>query len=220
MTTTLLEQLQAELPIQLGSYDVGGEGAGLAIVNPIGALCAAESGEIATEGRIGGMVARCDALARRFLERRSPVLALADADASVMPSSGRGQGAAELVAELAWLRNEPDVTLLRKDCIDGFVGGIEPIYHGTHGTSRNRVVDWVNVHRLRALLVTGLRTDLGVMDFVLAMLSARRHGLMTTLADIVVLEPATASHDDRAHHMALYFMAARGALLAGELTGV
>ena len=220
MTTTLLEQLQAELPIQLGSYDVGGEGAGLAIVNPIGALCAAESGETATEGRIGGMVARCDALARRFLERRSPVLALADADASVMPGSGRAQGVAELVAELAWLRNEPDVTLLCKDCIDGFVGGIEPIYHGTHGTSRNRVVDWVNVHRLRALLVTGLRTDLGVMDFVLAMLSARRHGLMTTLADIVVLEPATASHDGRAHHMALYFMAARGALLAGELTGV
>lgn len=220
MTTTLLEQLQAELPIQLGSYDVGREGAGLAIVNPIGALCAAESGETATEGRIGGMVARCDALARRFLERRSPVLALVDADASVMPGSGHGQGAAELVAELAWLRNEPDVTVLRKDCIDGFVGGIEPIYHGTHGTSRNRVVDWVNAHRVGALLVTGLRTDLGVMDFALAMLSARRHGLMTTLADIVVLEPATASHDDRAHHMALYFMAARGALLAGELTGV
>ena len=64
------------------------------------------------------------------------------------------------------------------------------------------------------------------MDFVLTMLSARNHGLMPTLQDIVVLEtatatyhlpleavdglglPATAAHPKLpAHHMGLYFMA-------------
>ena len=48
--------------------------------------------------------------------------------------------------------------------------------------SRNRVVDWVNAHRLQILLVTGLGTDVCVMEFVLTMLSARNHGLMPTLA--------------------------------------
>jgi hypothetical protein len=71
------------------------------------------------------------------------------------------------------------------------------------------------------------------MDFVLTLLSARNHRLMPTLRDIVVLEPACATYDlprDAAegmdlpatmahpqtatHHLGLYFMAARGAVLA------
>jgi nicotinamidase-related amidase len=160
------------------------------------------------------------------------VLGLVDA------SAGKAQtGREPLVPELAWLEDEPDVTILCKDCVNGFVGSIEAVHHGTHGTSRNRVVDWVNAHRLQSVLVTGVRTDVCVMDFVLTMLSARDHGLMPTLRDIVVLEPATstyhlpleaagdlglpptAAHPKLpAHHMGLYFMASRGALLAGELT--
>ena len=46
----------------------------------------------------------------------------------------------------------------------------------------------------KTVLVTGICTDICVMDFVLTMLSARNHGLMSTLADIVVLEPATATY--------------------------
>ena len=229
MNATLLEQLQTELPVQLGTYSIAREGTGLAIVNPIKALCSVGAGPFAPaadDDRIDGLVERSDALARRFVEWRCPVLTLVDTTDAVVVPGGGGQGAAELAAELAWLGDDPDVTVLRKDCMDGFVGGIEPIYHGTHGTSRNRVVDWVNAHRLRAVLVTGVCTDMGVMDFVLTMLSARKHGLMATLEDIVVLEPATATYDAAthprlpAHHMALYFMCARGALLAGELTGI
>jgi hypothetical protein len=74
------------------------------------------------------------------------------------------------------------------------------------------------------------------MDFVLTMLSARNHGLMPTLADIVVYEPGcatydlprevalsldlpkTASHPQAlTHHLGLYFMASRGAVLASEI---
>ena len=89
-----------------------------------------------------------------------------------------------------------------------------------HGTSRNRVVDWVNAHRLQTVLVTGLGTDACVMDFVLTMLSARNHGLMPTLQDIVVLAPATATYGLPPHHLGLHLMASRGALLASEVTGL
>ena len=133
-------------------------------------------------------------------------------------------------------RTSPTSRLLRKDCINGFVGGIEPIHHGAHGACRNKVVDWVTAHRLRSVVAVGICTDICVMDFVLTMLSARNHGLMPTLKDIVVLEPACATYDlPRAaaeglglpatsahpqaatHHLGLYFMASRGAVIASAL---
>jgi nicotinamidase-related amidase len=126
---------------------------------------------------------------------------------------------------------------LRKDCINGFVGGIEASFiGGGHGQHHNKVVDWVNSHRLDTVVAVGICTDICVMDFVLTLLSARNHGLMPTLQDIVVLEPATATYDlplaataelglpptaahpkAETHHMGLYFMASRGALLASAL---
>ena len=82
-----------------------------------------------------------DQVARGFIKRRSPVLAFVDARPT-------GLGAAETQPALRWLEDDPDVTILRKDCVNGFVGAIEAVHHGMHGTSRNRVVDWVNAHRL------------------------------------------------------------------------
>ena len=74
------------------------------------------------------------------------------------------------------------------------------------------------------------------MDFVLTMLSARNHAMMPTLADVVVFEPgcatydlsketaetlglpATAAHPQAiTHHLGLYFMASRGAVVAGSV---
>ena len=69
------------------------------------------------------------------------------------------------------------------------VGAMEPVHHGSHGASRNRVCDWVNAHRLTSVIVVGICSDICVMDFVLTMLSARNHGCMPTLRDVVVLEP-------------------------------
>ena len=191
MSTTLLEQLQAELPIRLQPYELAGSEAGLVI---------ADAGEAAAQE----VAARLDATARGFLARRSAVLAFVDA----RPAPA-----------LAWLADDPDVAVLRKDCVNGFVGAIEAVHHGVHGTTRNRVVDWVNAHRLRTLVVAGMGTDSCVMEFVLSMLSARNHGLVPTLRDIVVLAPATAAPQPTAQHLGLHLMAARGALLAGELSG-
>ena len=220
MSATFIEQLRAELPVQFRPYGLAGTETGLVIANasdmprgadgrplPSGASLAAQ----------GEAIALMDQVARGFIKRRSPVLAFVDARPAL------GQGAAGTQPALRWLEDDPDVTILRKDCVNGFVGAIEAVHHGMHGTSRNRVVDWVNAHRIQTMLVTGLRTDACVMDFVLTMLSARNHGLMPTLQDIVVLAPATATYGlpgAPAHHLGLYLMASRGALLAGELTGV
>ena len=124
-------------------------------------------------------------VARGFIKRRS----------LCWPSSTPARaspGAAETQPALRWLEDDPDATILRKDCVNAFVGAIEAVHHGMHGTSRNRV--WTGSTRTgSSVLVTGLGTDTCVMDFVLTMLSARNHGLMPTLQDIVVLEPATAT---------------------------
>ncbi|MDH5411874.1 MAG: isochorismatase family protein, partial [Alphaproteobacteria bacterium] len=139
-------------------------------------------------------------------------------------------GEEELVPELKWLEEERAATLLRKDCINGFVGAFRP-------DGGNGLIDWVNDNSLERLLVVGICTDICVMDFVLTTLSARNHGMMPTLKDIAVyatgcstydlpLEtarglglPETAAHPQEAtHYMGLYFMASRGAELVDGVT--
>ena len=245
MSSALIDLLQAELPVRIEPYQVVAGETGLVIVDEINGFCTVGAGLLAPpapDAQITRMVDETVRLARTFAERRWPILAFVDThipgkpEPPYPPHCEHGSGEELLVPELAWLEDEPDVTVLRKDCIDGFVGGIEPIYHGTHGTSRNKVADWVNAHRLKSVLVAGICTDICVMDFVLTMLSARNHGLMPTLKDIVVLEPACATYDlPRAaaeglglpatsahpqaatHHLGLYFMASRGAVIASAL---
>lgn len=248
MSGTLLEMLQAELPIRLVDYEVPAGETGLVIVDEVNGFCTVGAGNLAPpapDAQVSAMVEATVGLARAFTERRWPVLAFLDThepgkpEPPYPPHCERGSGEENLVPALAWLADDPDVTLMRKDCINGFVGAIEPVHHGAHGTSRNRVCDWVNAHRLSSVVVTGICTDICVMDFVLTMLSARNHACMPTLRDIVVLEPATATYDlpraatgslglpDTAahpklptHHMGLYFMASRGAVLASAVRGL
>jgi hypothetical protein len=61
------------------------------------------------------------------------------------------------------------------------------------------------------------------MELVLALSSARTHGMMPTLREVVVVEPATASYDlpthpeQPTHHLGLYLMATRGAVIASAV---
>ena len=242
----LLELLQRELPLRLAGYrPPPGDCTGLVIVDEVNGFCTVGAGNLAPaapNAQVARMVELTDDLARRFVAKRWPVLAFLDThepgkpEPPYPPHCERGTGEENFVPQLAWMADEPDVTCMRKDCINGFVGGIEPMHHGTHGASRNKVVDWVNAHRLKAVVTAGICTDICVMDFVLTMLSARNHGLMPTLKDIVVLEPACATYDlprataeglglpataahpqAHTHHLGLYLMASRGAVLASEL---
>jgi nicotinamidase-related amidase len=245
----LLESMRRELPVKLVEYEVGPAPVGLVIVDEVNGFCTVGAGNLAPpapDAQVARMVTQTDDLARRFVAARRPVLAFLDThepgkpEPPYPPHCERGTGEENLVPELAWLDDNPDVTLIRKDCINGFVGSIEPTFvRGSHGTSHNKCVDWVNGHRLESVVTVGICTDICVMDFVLTMLSARNHGLMPTLRDIVILEPATATYDlplaateklglpataahpkAATHHMGLYFMASRGAVLAGSLAGI
>ncbi|MEZ5837668.1 MAG: isochorismatase family protein [Geminicoccaceae bacterium] len=244
---SLPERMSASLPVQMRPHDIGDGATGLVVVDEVNGFCRVGGGNLAPQAadeQISRMIAMTGDIARRFTDRRWPVLAFLDThepdrpEPPYPPHCIKGTGEEELVDELAWLAGHHDVTLIRKDCINGFVGAIEPTFKA-HGTSHNRCIDWVNAHRLQTIVTVGICTDICVMDFVLTMLSARNHALMPTLRDIVVLEPACATYDlplevarnlglpDTAahpkaetHHMGLYFMASRGAILASELQGL
>jgi len=233
--------LARELPVALGSVALSSGRFGLVVVDEVNGFATVGAGPLApaaANAQVTQMVAETDRLARAFLRRGAPVLAFLDSHDADRPEPPYpphcviGTGQEELVPALAWLDGAAGVTLMRKDCINGFVGGI-----GADG--RNKVVDWVNAARLDTVVVVGICTDICVMDFVLTFLSARNHGLMPPLRDIVVYEPGCATYDlpaaavaqlglpptaahpqGPAHHLGLYFMASRGAVLANQLSGL
>ena len=140
------------------------------------------------------MVAETDRLARAFADAGRPIFAFLDShepgkpEPPYPPHCERGTGEDQLVPELRWLEASPAGDPAAQDCINGFVGALGP-------GGGNALVDWVNGHRLAAIVVVGICTDVCVMDFVLTLLSARNHGLMPTLKEIVVYEPGCATYD-------------------------
>jgi nicotinamidase-related amidase len=241
-----VHELQARLPVELQPYGLEGRTVGLVIVDEVNGFCTVGAGALAPpapDSQVARMVEETDRLARRFAEEKRPILAFLDThqpgkpEPPYPPHCERGTGEENLVPELAWLEECNGATLIRKDCINGFVGAIEASYvGGAHGQHHNKAVDWINNHRLDAVIVVGICTDICVMDFVLTLLSARNHGMTPTLEDIVVYERATATYDlpleatdslglpptaahpkAEAHHMGLYFMASRGAVLAAAI---
>jgi len=229
----------SDLPLAFVSYPVSGAAAGLVVVDEVNGFATPGCGPLAPpvqDGRIDQMISETDRLARAFVERQQPILAFLDShipgkpEPPYPPHCEMGTGQENLVPALEWLSFSPQVTEIRKDCINGFVGAIDPV------TGRNAVVDWVNKYKLSVVLVVGICTDICVMDFVLTLLSARNHGLMPSLGDIVVYEPGCATYDlsralvdqiglpptathprELTHHMGLYFMASRGAVLADRV---
>ncbi|UEM19326.1 isochorismatase family protein [Skermanella mucosa] len=226
------------LPIALNRFDPASKPTGLVIVDEVHGFCTVGCGPLAPaapNAQVARMVAETVGLARRFESEGWPTLAFLDThipgkpEPPYPPHCEIGTGQENLVGELEWLVDSPTATLIRKDCINGFVGAIEQ-------DGRNRLLDWITGNRLKAVLAVGICTDICVMDFVLTLLSARNHGMAGDLEDIVVYEPGCATYDlplavardlglpDTAahpqaetHHMGLYAMASRGAVLAGEL---
>ncbi len=233
-TDSLVQLLRDRMPIAHDGLSVAEPGTGLVIVDEVNGFASVGGGNLAPpseNAQVTGMIAETDRLARAFAAQGWPILAFLDThepgkpEPPYPPHCERGTGEEELVPALKWLEDEAAATLVRKDCINGFVGAI-----GTDG--RNRVVDWVNEHGLERLLVVGICTDICVMDFVLTMLSARNHGMMPPLRDIAVYAagcatydlprnvatglglPDTAAHPQApTHYLGLYFMASRGAQL-------
>jgi nicotinamidase-related amidase len=240
-----LDRLTEQMPVQLGTYPLGDRPTGLVMIDEVNGFCTVGAGNLApptADDQIARMVAESDRLARRFAEAGWPILAYLDThepgrpEPPYPPHCERGTGEENLVPELTWLESCPSAKLIRKDCINAFVGSIEPSFHGRHGEHHNKLIDWINVNRIEVIVVVGICTDICVLDFVVTLVSVRNHGLAPTLQDVVVYEPGCATYDlpreaaealglpptaahpkAATHHMALYVMAARGAVLADRL---
>lgn len=238
--TDILAGTRIELPVALDVYNLEEKAPGLVIVDEVNGFATVGAGNLAPPApndQVNRMVVETDCLARRFVDTGWPIFAFLDShqpgkpEPPYPPHCEQGTGEDELVPELKWLEQAEAVTLMQKDCINGFIGALGP-------KGDNKLVEWVKRHRLNAVIVVGICTDVCVMDFVLTLLSARNHELIPTLQDIVVYEPGCATYDlpvsntaglglpksaahpqALTHHLGLYFMASRGAILASALTG-
>ena len=235
----LASDLSAAMPLAMGPVEIGARPSGLIIVDEVNGFATVGAGNLAPpveNPQVTAMIQETDRLARGFTDRGWRILAFLDThepgkpEPPYPPHCERGTGEENLVPALEWLEGDANATLIRKDCINGFVGAIRR-------DGSNAVVDWVNTSHLETLLVVGICTDICVMDFVLTALSARNHGLMPSLTEIVVYTTGCATYDlprdataglglpenlahpqDITHYMGLYFMASRGAVLADNLT--
>ena len=216
----------------------GGAITGLIIVDEVSGFAVAGGGNLAPpieNAQVTRIIDGTDRLARCFTAQDWPIFAFLDTQEPGKPKPPyplhceARSGEEELVDQLKWFEGDANATLVRKDCINGFIGAI-----GSDG--RNAVVDWANRTGVRDLFVVGMCADICVMDFVLTMLSERNHAMMPRCETVSVHEgdcatydlpreaadslgsPATASHpQELSHHMGLYCMAARGARILSEV---
>ena len=236
---TVHQQIAEAIPLNKTELDLrtNGQGFGLIIVDEVNGFATVGAGNLAPQTpneQVSTMVSETNRLAHSFIEQGMPVLAFLDTHESGKPEPPypphceRGTGEEELVPELKWIEKEPLATLVRKDCINGFIGSFQP-------DGSNSIIDWVKENRVKNVLVVGICTDICVMDFVLTMLSARNHGMLQGLNEVVVydkgcstydlpgdvvkeigLPPSTSHPQDLTHYMGLYFMASRGAQLVNS----
>ena len=234
----IVQELQKNLPIAPRPLQLT-QKTGLVIVDEIVGFARVAGGNLAPQKfnkQIQNMIDETNRLARIFTELNWPILAFQDChhpgkeEPPYPPHCEEGTGEEQLVEELRWLEKDKNTRCLRKDCINGFIGSID--HNGD-----NQFLNWLIQHGLKQIIIVGICTDICVMDFVLTLLSARNHGMTGDLKDIIVYERACATYDlspataeslglpvtqshpqDVTHHLGLYFMASRGALLASDIT--
>ncbi|HBE16471.1 MAG TPA: isochorismatase [Cyanobacteria bacterium UBA11149] len=233
-----LAAIEAALPIEPQTYIIGDRPTGLIVVDVVNCFCTI--GYVFApqqpDAQISTMVSETNRLAQSFVAKGLPIMVFLDTHQPGKPEPPypthceKGSGEEKLVTELEWLENHPLATLVEKDCINGFIGAIDI------DTGRNLLLEWISDRKLEALVVVGICTDICVMDLVTTMLSVRNHALSPTLKDIVVYAkgcathnitaemalqqglPKTAIHPQKiAHHIGLYTMTERGAIIADTI---
>jgi len=236
---SLLPAMRAAMPLSFETLNLGAGAApmGLVIVDEVVGFAAPGGGNLAPPGEdadVARIVEETDRLAKRFAASKRPIFAFLDShepgkpEPPYPPHCERGSGEDEFMAELRWLESEPQVTLICKNCINGFVGAMSD--------GSNLFVARVGENDLESLLVVGICTDICVMDLVLTLLSARNHKMMSGPMDIFVYESAYATYNlsreaaeilglspslahskAPAHHIGLFFMVSCGARLVKRI---
>lgn len=223
--------------------------AGIVVVDEVNGFCTAGCGNLAPvkdDPIINKMIDETDKLIRSM--PNSPVLVLQDTHEADKPEPPypphcvRGTGEELIVPKLDWLSTRKNTYILKKDVINGFIGSME---HRDKYDSEDGIGDYAYTlcdelffygKKITSLIITGICTDICVMQFVQSVLSARNHGIFTTVKDIVVLVPAVSTYDlpleatkqlglpdslahprELTHKMGLYFMQMSGAILTDKI---
>lgn len=237
----LLKKLRDEMPLNISEADLTNKRIGLVIVDMVNGFCEPGAGNLAPPAEdpvIEKIITRINSLSWYFIHKlRRPILLFTDAHDPGKPEPPysrhceKGSGEEELIDELEWLENRPDLaTVVHKDCLNGYVGATDK------EDGKNKLLEWIKKHQIETLVFSGVCTDICVMQLVQTVLSARNHGLAPGLRDIIVCANCCATYDlsketalalglpetdahprEFAHHMGLYFMAKSGALLANAI---
>ncbi|HMS44647.1 MAG TPA: isochorismatase family protein [Alphaproteobacteria bacterium] len=234
----LQQLMQRHFPVDFQELDVRESKIGLIIVDVVNGFATVGSGPLAParqNHQVSRMISETNKLAKAFERQHKPILAFLDTHTPGKPEHPYpphcefGTGQEDLVPDLNWLNHSAEATLVRKDCINGFIGSYQ-------SNGQNTLISWVEQRKIHQLLVVGICTDICVMDLVLTLLSARNHGILGKVQNIFVYEPGCATYDLTsqdvaklalpptsihpqipAHHMGLYFMASRGAVLLDRI---
>lgn len=238
----MLAQMKAAMPVQMIPFSIAGKKAAVIIVDENVGFCVPGAGNLAPPGpdaRVDQMIRETDFLAKKMLEDGQKVILHKDMhppgtrESNYPPHCEAGSGEEELVPQLRWLERaglSDQVFTVEKNCNDGFIGATNLETH------RNVMVDYINEQEIEVAVYVGICTDICLMDPVLSTISARNMGLMPSLKEVVVYEPGCATYDlpldvarqmglpdtaahprEETHHMALYIMANRGAIIASEM---
>jgi len=220
------------------SANLKGKKVGLIRIDEVDGFCKAGCGNLAPpepDDTINKMIDLTNLLAKRFTAQGLPILAFLDTHEPGLPEEPypahceKGTGEENLVDMLTWLNGDKNTTIIRKDCLNGFIGAIRE-----DGT--NAFVEWMERNYITDLVVVGICTDICVMQFVQSVLAARNHMILYKLRNVYVYTPACATYNlpeekavlaglpqtaahprDLTHTMGLYFMQMSGAILTKEV---
>ncbi|CAI0448557.1 unnamed protein product [Linum tenue] len=105
--------------------------------------------------QITEMIKESESMARLFCEKKLPVMVFLDSHHPGKPENPYpphclvGTPESNLVPALEWLDKEPNVTIRRKDCFDGFLGSIQE-------DGSNVFVDWVAKNAITSVKIIDL----------------------------------------------------------------
>lgn len=239
----MIDLLMPQIPIEeeaefvLTNETQQGRVLGLVLVDIVNGFCTVGAGNLAPfepNKQIDIMVEEAARLSKIFCEKKWPMFALLDTHYPDKPEHPYpphciiGTGEEDFVPALKWLEKEQNVTIRRKDCINGFLGSMEK-------DGSNVFSNWVKANSINVVLVVGICTDICVLDFVSTTLSARNAGMVSPLEDVVVYSRGCATYDlplhvarniegafahpqDLLHHMGLYMAKGRGARIVQNVS--
>ena len=247
-TKKLLEDLEHTLVVPKSVYDLSGledRSVELVIIDVVKGFTTL--GVLADPDSMDSMVEEIDSLAvrlMRVLGGRLHITMFRDRHDSEVPEPPYPPHCCMDTTEwtfddrIAWLSSLGSMTtVIDKDCINGFVGSFD-VSSDDRGNYdipyRNRFLQHMLIRKPKAVIVVGDCTDICVSDFVVSLLSARNHGLLTSACkrfqkevyveqitglDICVYESGCATFNTRWHpgeiaqHIGLWTMASRGAMI-------